>query len=135
MAASESLLGAVLLSSVLGAPVECCGGPAVPGTAAARRSCGARSPLAGGREMAAPAFVDLEGEVAGDQDGVAVCRAGWRCSGAEERRLPGREGGPPSPSVWRSSGGFRRRSGLFDGDEARAQEVFIVIFFVFWAFP
>ena len=134
MASAESFLGAEFLSSAWGAPVECCGGSAAPGASAARRCCDATLPLAGVRGLAAPAFVFLEGDVAGDRDGVVVWRAGWRCLDAEERRLPGRDGKPPSPSVWRCSGGFRRRSRLLDGVEARAQEGLIVIFFVNRAF-
>jgi hypothetical protein len=121
---------ALLLSSALAAPVERRSGPTVPCAIAARRSYGPWYPRADGREMAASAFVVFEGEVAGDRNGVAICRVGWRCSGTEERRLPGRMGSPPSPSFRRRSGGFRRRSGLLDGDEAKDQKDFNVIFFV-----
>jgi hypothetical protein len=127
---SDCFWWAALLSSALAAPVERRSGPAVPCATAARRSCGPWCPCAGGRVMAASAVVVLEGVVAGDRDGVVACRAGWRCSGTEERRLPGRKGSPPSPSFRRKSGGFRRRSGLLDGDEAKAQKDLFVIFFV-----
>ena len=80
--------------------------------------------------MADPVFEDLDGAVAVDQAGVADRGAGWRRSGAEERRLPGRMGAPPSPSEeWRSGGGFRRRSVLCDEDDAGAQKDLVVIFF------
>ena len=133
-ASSECFLWATTFSAARVAPVERHGGPVAPCAAAARLSCGARCPRAGGRVMAVPAFEDLEGAVAGVQAGVAVRRAGWRCSRTEERRLPCRQGGPPSPCVWRIGGGFRRRSGLLGGDDARAQKDFFVIFFYFWAF-
>ena len=126
----EWLLAAVVSSSDGAAPVELRRGSAALFSLEARRSPRVTVPLAGGRETAVPAFVDLEGEDVVDQDGVVVCRSGWRCSGAEERRLPGRDGDPPSPRLWRSSGRIRRRSGLFDGDEARARKDFIVIFFI-----
>ena len=80
--------------------------------------------------MADPVVVDLDGAVAVDQAGVVVRGAGWRRSGAEGRRLPGRLGAPPSPSEeWRSGGGFRRRSVLCDEDGAGAQKDLVVIFF------
>ena len=130
----EWLLVAAVFSSVGAAPVELRRGSAALSSLAARRSSRMGFPLAGVREVAVPAVEDLEGVLAVGQDGVAVCRAGWRCSGAEERRLPSREGEPPSPRVWRRCGGFRRRSGLLDDDDARAQKDFNVFFFVFWAF-
>ena len=84
--------------------------------------------------MADPAIDDLEDAVAGGQDGVAVRRGGWRCSGTEERRLPCRGGEPPSPRSWRSCGGLRRRSVQLEDDDARAQEGFFVISLVSWVF-
>jgi len=57
-----------------------------------------------------------------------------RHDATEERRLPSRAGGPPSPRLWRCCGGFRRRSGLLGDDDARAQKDLVVILFVFWAF-
>lgn len=68
------------------------------------------------------------GDVASDQDGVVLCGAGWRRS-AEERRLPRRMGGPPSPSLRRRSGRFRRRNVLFGGDDARVQHGLLCNFF------
>ena len=76
----------------------------------------------------------FEGVVAGGQVGAVVLRAGWRCFGTEGRRLPSRAGGPPSPRLWRSCGGFRRRNVQLEDDDARAQEDLVVIFYVFWAF-
>ena len=126
----EWLLVAAAFSSVGAAPVELRRGSAALSSLAARQSYRMSFPIAGVREVAVPAVEDLEGVLAVGQDGVAVCRAGWRCSVAEERRLPGREGEPPSPSVRRSSGGIRRRSVQFVGGEARVQKDFYVIFFV-----
>jgi hypothetical protein len=85
-------------------------------------------------EVAAPAVEDLERPADVDQAFVVRCGAGWRCSGAEERRFPGRSGEPPSPSfVWRCGGGFRRRDVLRDEDVDRAQLDHFVIFLAFWA--
>lgn len=127
-ASSVCFWWAAPFSAALVAPVERRGGSVAPCAAAARRSCGARCPFAGGRVMAATASEDLEGAVAGDQAGVAVRCAGWRCFGTEERRLLARMGVPSSPSVWRSSDGFRRRSVLLGGDDDRARMGYIVIF-------
>ena len=126
---SVCFLKTAFLSSVLGAPVELRGGSAVSSVLAARRSCGALLPFVGVRVVAEPAVENLDGEVAVDQ-ASAVPRAGWRCSGAEWRRLPGRRGSRPSPRFWRSGGGFRRRDVLLVGDGARAQKDLCVIFFV-----
>ena len=84
--------------------------------------------------MAAPVTDDLEVADAEGRGGVAVLPAGWRCPGTEERRLPSRSGRPPSPKSWRFGGGFRRRSGLPEDDDARVREDFVVIFFVSWTF-
>ena len=131
----EWLLEAAVLSFVVGAPVEASNGSAVFATLASRRRRGACRPRAGIRVVEVPAFVDLEGAVRVDQAGVVVRRAGWRCFGAEERRLPGCMGAPSSPSkAWWSSGGFRWRVVLRDEDEAGVQEDLIVIFFVSWTF-
>ena len=129
VAASVSFWWAAIPFSASAAPVERRSGPAAPCAAAARRSCGARCPRAGDREMAASAFDGFGGEVAGGRDGVGFCRAGWRCSRTEGRRLPGRRGSPPSPSFRRRCGGFRRRNGLLDGEDAKVQKDFNVIFF------
>jgi hypothetical protein len=75
--------------------------------------------------MADPVFDDLEDAVAERLEGVAVRRAGWRCSGTEER---------PCPGFRRSSGGFRRRSVLLGDEGTKAQKGFSVLFYVFWAF-
>ena len=103
----ECVLWAVVLSSAPDAPVELSGGSAAPCASATCRSCGARFPLAGVRVMADPVFEDLDGAVAVDQAGVADRGAGWRRSGAECRRLPGRLRVPPSP---RFSGGVAESS-------------------------
>jgi hypothetical protein len=126
----ESFLWAGFLSSALDAPVELRGGSAAPCASATRQSCGAWFPIAGAREKVDPVVEDLDGAVAVDQAGVVVRGAGWRRSGAEERRLPGRIGAPPSPSVqWRRGGGFRRRGVLCDKDEDGAWKVLVVFFF------
>lgn len=70
MAWPERVLWAVVLSSALVAPVERRGGFAVRCAAATRRSCGARLPQAGVREMVEPAVEDLGGGAAIDQAGV-----------------------------------------------------------------
>ena len=75
-------------------------------------------------------FRVLAGEDVLGQDGVAAHGAGWRRS-AEEYRLPGRRGVPPSPSLWRIGGGFCRCSVLLQGDEATVQEGPTCNFFVF----
>ena len=91
----EKLLRAAFVSSALGAPVEARGRSAVPSVFAASRSCGALS-LRPASVVVEPEFEDL-----GEDDGVdqvgAVRGAGWRRSGAECRRLPGRLRVPPSP--------------------------------------
>jgi hypothetical protein len=128
MAWPESILKTAVLSSDLGAPVELRAGSTVPGAFATRRSRGAHLPLAGDREMAVP-VVDVYGG-SGDvvQAGFVERGGGWRCSGAKGRRLPGRSGAPPSPSLkWRRGGGLRRRNVLCDEDEARAQKDLSVI--------
>lgn len=86
----------------VGAPPQICRHVLGRGSA----ECSRGFPLRRVREMADPAIDVLEGVVAICQDGVAVRRAGWRCSGTEERRLPGREGEPPSPR-------FRRWCGIY----------------------
>lgn len=129
MAWPERVLWAVVLSSALVAPVERRGGFAVRCAAATRRSCGARLPQAGVREMVEPAVEDLGGGAAVDQAGVVERGAGWRRSGAEERRLPGRSGDPPSPgNEWRSGGGFCRRIVLCGEDDAGVLKDFVVNF-------
>ena len=131
----ESVLKMAVLPSDLGAPVELRAGSAVPGVFPTRRSRGAHLPLAGDREMAAPVVDDCGGSGDVVQAGFVKRGGGWRCSGAEGRRLPGRSGAPPSPSLkWRRGGGLRRRNVLCDEDEARAQKDLSVISFVFWAF-
>jgi hypothetical protein len=51
----------------------------------ARRSFRVGVPLAGGREVATPVVVHLEGLVDVEEDVGVVCRTGWRCLGTEER--------------------------------------------------
>jgi hypothetical protein len=133
-AASEQLLVMAVFFSVGLAPVELRRGSAVQPLSAAPRSRREGFPYAGGREVADPVFDDLEDAVAGGQVGVAVRRGGWRCSGTEERRLPCREGEPPSPRFRRLCGGLRRRSVHREDDGARAQEGFFVFSYVSWAF-
>ena len=82
--------------------------------------------------VAGPVIVDLEDAGAEGQDGVAARRGGRRCFGTEGRRLPCREGEPPSPSSWRSCGGLRRRNVQLEDDDATAQEGFLVISLVSW---
>ena len=119
---------AVVSSSDGAAPTELRRGSAVPALFVAPRSAREVSPFAGVREMAESAIDDLEVAGASGQGGVAFRRAGWRCSGTEERRLPDRVGEPPSPRRWRWCGGLRRRSVLRVEDNAGAQRVFVVIF-------
>jgi hypothetical protein len=76
----------------------------------------------------------LEDAVRDGQGGVAVRRAWWRCYGTEERRLPVRDGGPPSPSFRRWRGGLRRRSVVQDEDDARLRKDFFVISLLSWVF-
>ena len=135
-AASVCLLVAAVYSSVGAAPVELRRGSAAPPSFAAHRSFREGFPFAGIREVADPAIDDFEDAVAGDLDGFAVRRGGWRCSGTEGRRLPCRQGEPPSPRSWRSCGGLRRRSVQLEDDDAdvRAQEGFFVISLVSWVF-
>jgi hypothetical protein len=133
-AALEQLLVTAAFFSVGSAPVELRRGSAVQVLFAAPRCRRGGFPCAGGREVAVPVVVVLEGAVAGGQVGVAVRRGGRRCSGTEGRRLPCREGEPPSPRFRRLCGGLRRCSVLREDDDARAQEGFFVIFFVSWAF-
>jgi hypothetical protein len=125
---------AVVFPSVGAAPRELRRGSTVQPLIAAPRSQREGFPFAGVREKAVPASDDLEDAIHGGQGGVAVRRAGWRCSGTEERRLPVRDGGPPSPSFRRRCGRFRRRNVVRDEDDARAQDGFSCIFFIFWAF-
>jgi hypothetical protein len=123
----ERLLWAAFPSSVLGTPVELHGGSDVPLASATRRSCETRFPSPES-VVEDPVVEDLVGVDVVDQAG-AVRGAGWRRFGAEDRRLPGRMGAPPSPSfVQRSGGGFRRRSVLRDEDDAGAQKDLCVIF-------
>ena len=101
---------------------------------AAPRSSREGIPFTGVRETADP-VVDIEVADAEGRGGAAVLLAGWRCPvGTEERRLPSRLGRPPSPRSWRFGGGFRRRSGLPEDDDARVQKDLVVISFVFWTF-
>ena len=106
----EWCLSTAVFPSVGAAPWELRRGSAVLPSFAAPRSAREGSPFAGVQEMVDPAVDDLEGEVAVGQGGVAVRCAGWRCSGTEGRRLPVRDGGPPSPSYRRWCGRFRRRN-------------------------
>jgi hypothetical protein len=130
----EWLLKAAVLSFAVGAPVEASCRSVVFASLASHRRRGACRPRAGVRVLEGPTFVDLVGSVRVDQAGVVGRRAGWRCFGAEERRLPFCLGTPSSPSkVWWSSGGFRRRGVLRVEDDVGAQEDLIVIFFVSWA--
>ena len=123
----EWILPTAVFPSVGAATWELRRGSAGLPSFAAPRSAREGSPFAGVQEMVDPAVDDLEGEVAVGQGGVAVRCAGWRCSGTDERRLPVRDGGPPSPSYRRWCGGFRRRSVLLDQDDATAQKDLIVI--------
>ena len=84
--------------------------------------------------VAAPVTDDFEDADAEGQDGVAARRGGRRCYGTEWRRLPCREGVPPSPRSWRSCGGLRRRNVQLEDDGAEAQEGFFVISLVSWVF-
>ena len=104
-------------------------GDGVPWSSFARGSTSLSSSIYGSVEFVEPLPVLArrrcrclvsEGDVAFDQVGLAARGAGWRCH-AEERRLPARRGVPPSPRLWRFGGGFRRRSVLLHGDEARVQ--------------
>ena len=132
----EWLLLAAVSSSVGAAPLELRRGSAVSSSFAARWSSREDIPFAGVREMAVPAIDDLEDAVAGGLVGLAVRRGGWRCSCTEGRRLPCRQGEPPSPRLWRSCGGLRRRSVQLEDDDAdvRAQEGLFVFSFVSWVF-
>ena len=100
-AVPEWLLAAAVFSSVGAAPWELRRGSTVQPSFTAPRSHREGSPFAGVREKADPAVDVLEDAIHGGQGGVAVRCAGWRCSGTEERRLPVRDGGPPSPSYRR----------------------------------
>ena len=124
----EWILLTAVFPSVGAAPCELRRGSAVSPSSAALRSAREGSPFAGVQEVVDPAVDILEGEVAERHGGVAVRCAGWRCSGTEERRLPVRDGGAPSPSYWRWCGGFRRRDVVHDEDDASAQKDLIVIF-------
>jgi hypothetical protein len=127
-------LVAVVFPSDGAAPWELRRGSTARPSFAALRSPREGTPFAGVRVQADPAVDDLEIAVHGGQGGVAVRRARWRCSGTEERRLPVRDGGPPSPSVWRWCGRLRRRSVARDEDDARAQEGLMCNFLCFLGF-
>ena len=98
MVPPERLLREAVPSSVSGAPAELCGRSAVPGVSASRRRCGRRFP----RPVSVVAVLEFEGSDGGDdvdQAGAVVRCAGWRRCGAEDRRLPGHSGAPPSPRL------------------------------------
>ena len=108
------------------------GRSAVPSVFTASRSCGALS-LRPASVVVEPEFEDL-----GEDDGVdqvgAVRGAGWRRSGAECHRLPGRLRVPPSP---RFSGGVAEGSGgtccaTDMGHGAEAQKDLVVFSLCFW---
>lgn len=111
VASPEWLLKMVVLSSVVVAPVESSGRSVVFYALASRQRRRVHLPRAGVREVADPAVEDPVGAAVFDRAGVVGRHEGWRCSGAEERRLPGRSEVPPSSSnKWRSGGRFQRRS-------------------------
>jgi hypothetical protein len=126
----EWFWAAAVFPSVGAAPWELRRGSAVVPSSAAPRSAREGSPFAGVHGMVDPVVDVLEGEVAEGQGGVAVRCAWWRCFGTEERRLPVRDGGPPSPSFRRWCGGLRRRSVVHDEGEVTAQkDLFVNLMF------
>ena len=123
----EWFLKMAVFPSAGAAPCEPRRGSAVSPSSAALWSAREGSPFAGVHGMVDPVIDILEGEVAEGQGGVVGRRAWWRCFGTEERRLPVRDGGPPSPSVRRWCGGLRRRSVVLDEDGVSAQKDLAVI--------
>jgi hypothetical protein len=119
VAALEQLLVTAAFFSDGSAPMELRRGSAIQVLFAAPRRRREGFPFAGGREVAAPVVGVLEDAGAGGQVGVAVRRGGRRCLGTEGRRLPCREGEPPSPRFRRLCGGLRRRNVLREHDGAR----------------